>query len=1212
MSTFAITCPQCGAALEAEEKYLGFLVACADCDHHFTLWTPENNLPHYPDELEQFKPGVLAKVGLLLSFHSPLFTEEQLALLLSEEDTKRIFHFSFPLLRPLEEGTEINGNRRYWSESVELFGKKYLISKEWFDYNRKLIISWLRQMEVDYTDLYDECKRYENTNPIGNELRSSEQCVKLFAAINISKGNQYKAGPSMHKPILCLTLIWCLEKAIITQNVFDKKILAPVFKQIWSILLPGIPVGNINVPFEYLASDGFWQLEKNGIGHFTSMMFSFLSEKENRVKATEQVLKSFFPDKNLTAEDLWTGNIQKDRTPEQITEEIQINKDSVQDIHPNAASVAYCPNTSIRELELCPNEIRALESMQIKTIRDLLSLNLQKYSTRIGIGAKKVEWMKKEIERLKTILNGQDSDANSSAKPPYVGSPHFSFSSPPAELMHTKPFAFFIGEKEYQVTAWKHILLSVVEYMRDTQVDTLLHLRNKACFKSTRRICFKSTSAGFIRGEKLANNLWVETNFSALDCMRVAIEFATIGKLNLDDLVVYYNGVGDHVLPEPEVDRTAPEKDSPEFVPEEPQDVVPVDIPRYRKKLDWSAFTLGLTIPIKNHSAFLQHLSVDLLPGMSHPVKMIAKNQTFQIRINNIEFTEKDHKPCILFLYSKNTPFARMMQMTFPQAYEQMAEKHSNRSGIDDVLDIACGAAVDEFIITFDREMVLPDNLEEPTPRKRRSKDDSQELQQNPVPDNISDEDKNKSSILLADYFPRGFRVASSIENRRFQAFWKDKFESDCLLTDDDIQCAMNAVGVKFEDRIYSPAVLATDETFEEILGYVNSIFTSGKRFVYYESLFDEFSSRGVEWKINTADMLKAFLATKDLPYSMRTSCIAADEDVSVSPIDEIRSFMQEQLEPVGYEKMQQMLPHIPLEIIKRELAYNSEFVNSGRGEYIHADIVDFSERELQNVAEEINIEINSKKYITGTELWTKLEQEYPEYTNRYGHLPLIGVRDALKHKLSGRFNFQGNVISSVDAPIEMVDVFIEFSRCRGDFSLEELNNFASELGISQITQQYLKAICENSMRISETEFVALENTTFDIAGTDRAISRFCPGDFIPISDVTAFVTFPATNYQWTSYLLESYVAKCSKEFQLIHNQYNMTVCAGAIVRKNTGIVDYNQILARVLFENDIELVESTALDYLCKAGFLGRRRYTDMSIVLSEARQLRSRKRGQ
>lgn len=515
-------------------------------------------------------------------------------------------------------------------------------------------------------------------------------------------------------------------------------------------------------------------------------------------------------------------------------------------------------------------------------------------------------------------------------------------------------------------------------------------------------------------------------------------------------------------------------------------------------------------------------------------------------------------------------------------------------------------------MITFDREMVLPDSSEEPPPRKRRSKDVSPELQQNPVPDNVSDEDKNKSSILLADYFPRGFRVASPIENRRFQAFWMERFESDCLLTDDDIQIAMTAVGVKFEDRIYSPAVLASDKTFEEILGYINSIFTSGKRFVYYESLFDEFSSRGVEWKINSADMLKSFLATKNLPYSMRTSCIAADGEVSVSPVDEIRSFMREQSEPVGYDKMQQALPHIPLEILKKELAYNSEFVNSGRGEYIHADIIDLSERELENVAEEINIEINSKKYITGTELWAKLEREYPDYTNRYGHLPLIGVRDALKHKLRGRFNFQGNVISAIDAPIEMVDVFVEFSRCRGDFSLEELNNFASELGISQITQQYLKAVCENSMRISETEFVALENTTFDVAGTDRAISRFCPGDFISISDVTAFVTFPAANHQWTSYLLESYVAKCSKEFQLIHNQYNMTVCAGAIVRKNAGIVDYNQILARVLFENNIELVESTALDYLCKAGFLGRRRYTDLPIVLSEARQLRSRKRGQ
>ena len=62
-----------------------------------------------------------------------------------------------------------------------------------------------------------------------------------------------------------------------------------------------------------------------------------------------------------------------------------------------------------------------------------------------------MEWMKKEIERLKNILNRQRFGCNSSAKPPYVGSPHFSFSSPPAELMHTKPFAFFIGEKEYQL-----------------------------------------------------------------------------------------------------------------------------------------------------------------------------------------------------------------------------------------------------------------------------------------------------------------------------------------------------------------------------------------------------------------------------------------------------------------------------------------------------------------------------------------------------------------------------------------------------------------------------------------------------------------------------------------------------------------------------------------------------------------------------------------
>ena len=115
---------------------------------HFPLWKTEDALPPYPDMLERYKVGIVAKAGVQLSIISGLFGDEQLELTLSPEECKRIFHFSYPLFRNENESAHLNGYNRYWKNPVSINGISYLVCKEWFESNRKYLIFWLRQMNV--------------------------------------------------------------------------------------------------------------------------------------------------------------------------------------------------------------------------------------------------------------------------------------------------------------------------------------------------------------------------------------------------------------------------------------------------------------------------------------------------------------------------------------------------------------------------------------------------------------------------------------------------------------------------------------------------------------------------------------------------------------------------------------------------------------------------------------------------------------------------------------------------------------------------------------------------------------------------------------------------------------------------------------------------------------------------------------------------------
>lgn len=168
MNNFSVKCPSCGIVLAAESKYLGYCIRCGNCAAMVSLWFEEENIPAYGTEIDSFKPGIIVRAGIGLAFQSPIFSQEQLQLLTSKEDCRRIFHCGQPLLRAQEKGCFIEGSRLYWQTSIICLNHNFLLYCIWTKANIKYFIQWLRQLKINYKDLLAACQCYSCENIVKN------------------------------------------------------------------------------------------------------------------------------------------------------------------------------------------------------------------------------------------------------------------------------------------------------------------------------------------------------------------------------------------------------------------------------------------------------------------------------------------------------------------------------------------------------------------------------------------------------------------------------------------------------------------------------------------------------------------------------------------------------------------------------------------------------------------------------------------------------------------------------------------------------------------------------------------------------------------------------------------------------------------------------------------------------------------------------------
>lgn len=482
-------------------------------------------------------------------------------------------------------------------------------------------------------------------------------------------------------------------------------------------------------------------------------------------------------------------------------------------------------------------------------------------------------------------------------------------------------------------------------------------------------------------------------------------------------------------------------------------------------------------------------------------------------------------------------------------------------------------------------------------------------LSLNQITTSIASQPKPTEDLLpydhvLQDNFSKGYRVNSNLDLKRFVRCLNDEYGTDLDFSDEVVRSRTKQnilhVGIRHEDYIFSVESLVNPETKEHLISYIKDNFSQGKKVIYYKAMFETFNDEFLGQCIYNENMLRTYLEHEfGGDYFFERSFLSQERYVRIDATEEIREILITHGAPMKTEELYSQLPNLPTNKIDWAIHTNKEFVCNTKGEYFSVSLIDLTDNELEDIAIIIEHTIEESHFISGNELIQAIRSKYPDMLDRFPQFSQLGLRDSIAYYLRDRFSFNRNIISSLHKQLSLNEVFVDFVRTHHSFTIDELNVLKKELN----TIIYFDLIYANSLRISQRQFVSKDEANFDVINTDKAISSFCVGDYLSLSGVTSFGAFPDADFPWNIWLLEHYVADYSNEYKLLHTSFNADNCVGAIVKKSSAIESFNDLITDVLAHSEVNLNKKDALEYLCRMGYLARRRLSDIDQILIAAR---------
>lgn len=468
--------------------------------------------------------------------------------------------------------------------------------------------------------------------------------------------------------------------------------------------------------------------------------------------------------------------------------------------------------------------------------------------------------------------------------------------------------------------------------------------------------------------------------------------------------------------------------------------------------------------------------------------------------------------------------------------------------------------------------------------------------------------DKESFVKVLMMRYQNGMQF-DSIDLENFRETYSDIIGEDIALSDKELVLCLRKCGILYKGRVFPAEGIVNADAKEKLINYIGSKFAEGKQVLYYKAIYSDLSDIFAYcFNLTDAMMLKPYLEyiCDREEFFFTDEYITKQRNIRVDHSTEVEEYLLSVGKPMSYEEIYAGLSHISKDIIYSEIKSNTKIMLNEKEHYFHYGIFEFSSKDADKISTYISDNIDEDGYCIWSQVFAKIQKTMPLFIENNVYLSSIGIRNSVAKKLSGRFNFDGEVICSHGKAISMADIYRLYGENHTPFSDDDLYRFSKEVNGGGI---YFDSLSLSSVRVSKTLFVSKDEITFDVETTDNALSTYLVSGYMLVRDIDSFLVFPNVGYEWNEYLLESYLMYYSKKYALLNNGRSLNNVAGAVVRKGSGYDDFADICADVLAKGGCILTKNKALDYLREENLLTRRSYSRIEDAITKAKQIRNRK---
>lgn len=464
----------------------------------------------------------------------------------------------------------------------------------------------------------------------------------------------------------------------------------------------------------------------------------------------------------------------------------------------------------------------------------------------------------------------------------------------------------------------------------------------------------------------------------------------------------------------------------------------------------------------------------------------------------------------------------------------------------------------------------------------------------------ISQNEMNRiRETLKLSRFEYGFKD-DGVEIYRFRASYEEVNGMDCPLDDDILIDSIRKMGFEFDGKIY----LIADDSMKIIVDQINDYKNQGINIVYYESLYDLKSYEYFDAKIVSADMLKSVVKylMPQFRYKSNYFTLSSEHQTELELVrnDIIRVWGGNILQT--FDELSLKLPLIPMDKIKFTLAQQTAFVWNSTETYMQAKWFEADEEEIVRLVDYIDKQCEENGGVSLDEIpFDRLIETNPEISE-------TALYTCFCKLVENRFERNARMLTRKGASKDTYTAVIEFCRKQDKCTYDRLEYIAKQVAGTIKRPDIIEAANAVMVRVDKNDFIADRFIRFDTDRIDTALDYIVTNDFIGMREITTFSMFPFCGYGWNLYLLESYCRRFSKKYKYETRRANSSN-SGAIVIKSC-LLNYHDIMTQAVARSGRELQQNEVFDFLTEAGYMERKKYSDIDSLISEAAQLRERRK--